>query len=145
MGGQQSDSRGFCIGYQPTLRLHVAHLDGHGDAWCAFRAEAVAPGFKADFSFDAQLAEFAALADQIQEMDKTLQGAIQFETLKANLSIDAKIDHLGHVLWSVALRVYASLEVVPELTFSIEGDQTMLKGIAEQISQMIQSAQAAAS
>lgn len=143
MGGQQSDSRGFCIGHQPTLRLHVTHLDGHGDDWCTFRAEAVAPGFKADFSFDAQLAEFAALADQILEMDKTLQGTIQFETHEANLSIDAKIDHLGHVLWSAALRVYASLG--PELTFSIQGDQTMLKGIAEQISHMIQSAQAAAS
>ena len=146
MRQQPGEPSGFCIGHLPTLRLRVTHLEGHGEEWCGFRAEATAFGFKADFNFDAEFYEFAAFADQVREMDKTLKGAVQFENHEGNVSIDGRIDHLGHISWSIALRSQAHFgEAFPELTFRMEGDQTMLKTIAAQIDHMIQAAQTAIS
>lgn len=128
----------FFIGNEPTLRLSVTHLRSSvGQEWHAFRAEAAAPGFKACFDFDARLGEFAELSGQIKRMYETLQGKIKFETLEANVALDGTIDHLGHVAWSVILRSKAPGEAFPELSFTLDADQTMLTDVAAKIDHMI--------
>jgi hypothetical protein len=142
MNEQENDWHGFWIGQQPTLTLCITYLNSTGipeEGWHLFRAEAVAPGFKALFEFESRLGEFKRFADQIRAMHETLQGAASFESTESNVVVDSTMDRFGHVFWEVVLCSPRSGETWPKLTFNIEEDQTRLWNVAAKIGNMLES------
>lgn len=140
MTEQQNDWSGFLIGQQPTLWLRVTYLKPSGapeEGWHLFRADAVTPGFKALFDFEAQLGEFTIFRDQVLAMHNRLQGEAHYESLEANVVVDGTMDRSGHVFWKVTLRSQKGDS--PVLTFDINEDQTMLWNIAATIGDMVES------
>lgn len=131
---------GFLIGCQPTPRLHVTYLSPSGypeEGWHSFRAEAVAPGFSAQFNFASLLDEFKLFKSQVVAMHEALQGMAHFESTESNVIVKATMDRFGHVFWEVTLSGAWQGESQPTLTFSIEDDQTSLAKIVKQIEGML--------
>jgi hypothetical protein len=103
-----------------------------------FRAEAAAPGFKASFDFVARLGEFEAFRDQAERMYETLRGTAEFWSIESNVIVDATIDRLGHVFWTIVLRSdTGTVPASPQLTFSTQEDQTLLWNVAAKIEDML--------
>jgi hypothetical protein len=143
MQGAVNDSDdwfGFWIGQQPALCLWITYLSPEVPSDChSFRAEAAAPGFQALFDFIARIGEFEAFRDQVKRMYETLQGTARFESIEGNVIVDATIDRLGHVFWKITLHSHTGGEMIsPELTFSIEEDQTLLWNVAAKIEDMLE-------
>ena len=129
---------GFWIGQQPALCLRITYLSQEGP-FHRFRAEAEAPGFKGSFNFIARLGEFEAFRDQVKRMYETLRGTAQFASIEDHVTVDATIDRLGHVFWKIALSSHGhTAPTSPELTFSIEEDQTLLWNVAAKIEDMLE-------
>jgi hypothetical protein len=138
---EADDWHGFWIGQQPTLYLWITYLNPSGapeEGWHLFRAEAVAPGFKALFDFDSQLGEFVAFRAQVLAMHETLQGEAHFESMDSKVSVDGTMDRFGHVFWAITLRSPRPAETWPELTFNIQEDQTLLWNVAAKIGDMFE-------
>ncbi len=138
----QSDYwHGFRIGQQPTVCLLITYLKPIGipeEGWHLFRAEAAAPGFEVLFDFESQLGDFAAFKDQVTAMHNTLQGEAHFESMESNVIVDCTMDRFGHVFWAITLRSPRTGEILPELTFSIQEDQTLLWNVAAKIGDMFE-------
>lgn len=133
---------GFWIGQQSSLCLWISYVGPSGipeEGWHLFRAEAASQGFKALFDFESQLGTFAIFRKQVMEMNETLQGEAHFESTESNVVVDATMDRFGHVFWAVTLRSPHSGEILPELTFNIQEDQTMLWNVAAKIGDMFES------
>jgi|SRR5580692_9008990 hypothetical protein len=113
---------------------------GHGDPrWHRFKVQFSGFGFDANFSLETWLMPFIAFRDGLIVVDRELRGEARLETIEHDFQLQGHIDKIGHIQWTGNLLQPAG-EWKARLHFSLEDDQTSLRGLIAQLDTIIENA-----
>lgn len=107
-----------------------------GDAWSRTFVEAAVranlPGFTANVRGHLGILDLIDFRSALGTVNDTLTGTANLATLDPLLGLGLSVDHLGHLIWNVAV-VDPARAYPAQLSFRFESDQTYLPSILSQI------------
>lgn len=103
--------------------------------WLKANVDFEQTGFKAEFVFSMMKNDFNPFSEELKVINETLNGEATFSTIEDNVQINITTDGIGHLKISGYLRHPNSWNLI--LNFEFESDQTFLKGMLQEIENII--------
>jgi hypothetical protein len=110
-----------------TLRVLASEDSG----WKRVRADADVDGFRAYVWDHLRVEQLATFCSEIKGMYSSLSGNASLHSEDGFFEIDAAMDSLGHIEWTVEMR--SSRWRGPRLSFELRADQTYLPDVINQV------------
>jgi hypothetical protein len=133
----------FLIRCEPAdfLRISVygrAHdsSDYWDGNWLSASVEIAAGGFRGMVGGDLRAEELAIFCDQFAQIQESLRGSAQFETMEGWLSIRVEGDGRGHMKFSCLIRDKPGTG--NRLNCVLETDQTFTRSAIDELKEMVQ-------
>lgn len=120
---------------RPLSRSHPGLFDYWDGNWIDCELQIVAGGFRGSFRADLRSDEFHAFLEEVERLNRTLQGAASFSTMEGQIAFSLAGGDTGHV--RVAGEAIDTAGIGNRLQFGFDVDQACVKAIGRSLEDLL--------